>query len=144
MDEIERPEVSVPYANCVKCNNGTRSHVIVPALYRPYKEEVVETESDDYAQKRWVETEEIIKYELSEEPTVMCHRCWNIEQNKAIAFLLKKYEGWVSDVGSSMMMIRNFLDHWVAHNFNKELYDNEIINKIKGLKQSVRGFARGE
>ena len=105
---------------------------------------MVEAESDDYAQKRWVETEEIVKYELSQEPIVMCHRCWNIEQNKAIVFLLNKYEEWVSDVGSSMMMIRNFLDHWAAHNFSKELYDKEIINKIKGLKQSVRGFARGE
>jgi hypothetical protein len=110
----------------------------------PFKAEVVENESDDYAQKRWVETEEIVKYELSQEPTVMCHGCWGLAQKKATAFLHTKYEGWVGDVGSSMMMIRNFLDHWAVHDFNKELHDYEITNKIKGLKQSVRGFARGE
>ena len=76
MRRFERPEVKARYGPCIKCGTGTRSHVLEPALYEEYEQEVIVGASDVYSSNQWEEVDTIIKAERVEEAVVMCHRCW--------------------------------------------------------------------
>ena len=76
MRRIVRPHIATKYGPCIDCGIGTRSHVLSPAEYEPYEEEVVIARSDDFASKEWEEVDTITKYALSQAAVVMCHKCW--------------------------------------------------------------------
>jgi hypothetical protein len=76
MRRFERPEIKSKYADCIKCGTGTRSHVLEPALYEEYEQEIVVGASDTFSSNQWEEVDTVIKSERVQDSVVMCHKCW--------------------------------------------------------------------
>jgi len=134
---VERPDVKGGYVPCVNCGCGTRSHVLETAEYEEY-EEVWEEELEEYQhRKKKVDEEEeetvVIRYRLHSQKTCMCHRCWLNKKEKAVKFMNKHKETWISEPTSYMTRIKKFLKSWNYYGFDKDLTDDEftIVNKIR-------------
>ena len=140
MELVERPEVNVQAGPCKVCSVSTRSHIVRPPLYEEYTAEEIIGESDEYATKSWIETEEIVKYRLVEDAIVLCHKCWAPLMDKAIKKLANNFDRWCNDVGANMQTIRSFLRNWDDYGFGNE----GEVEQVKELKKAVRGFSRGE
>ena len=71
MGTVVRDDVSTPYSRCIDCGVKTRSHVLEPAEYEIYKGEGILGSSDVYASEGWEEVEEVDKYDLWMDKTVL-------------------------------------------------------------------------
>ena len=94
MKVVKRQEVNSPYGKCTECNVGTRSHVLEYPDYEEYEEEIPEELQEFQGRKKFENDEDpqvIIKYQRLNEPTVICHKCWVIQKDKAITYLHKNY-----------------------------------------------------
>ena len=139
---IERPEVKGGFVPCIECAVGTRSHVLEGAEYEEY-EEVWEDELQEYQGRKKVEEEEeevIIRYRLHNEQVCMCHKCWTPKREKAVGFLNKHKEDWVSDGPAQMHRIKKFLKSWNYYGFDNEL-DSKVQEDIEGVRTALKNCA---
>jgi hypothetical protein len=140
---IERPEVKGGFVPCNECGVGTRSHVLEGAEYEEY-EEVWEDELQEYQGRKKKEEEEeeevIIRYRLHNEQVCMCHKCWTPKRKKAIGFLNKHKEDWVSDGPAQMHRIKKFLKSWNYYGFDNEL-DSKVQEDIEGVRAALKNSA---
>jgi len=139
MRRFQRPEISPKYGPCVDCGRGTRSHVIEPALYEEFEEEVIIGRSDDFATKKWEDVDTITKAMRVEEAVVMCHSCWleNVaEFNDKIPKI--KFEG-VGRVKRITALLHNVRTMGIEGELNSDAKD-----ALSKLRLSLKGFLKGE
>ncbi len=121
MKVVKRQEVNSPYGKCTECGVGTRSHVLEYPDYEEYEEEIPE-ELQEYQGRKKFETDEdpqvIIKYQRLNEPTVICHRCWVKQREKAITYLHKNLANWMDDIPTHITKARKFVKDWQYFDFS--------------------------
>ena len=137
MGTIVRDDVSTPYGRCVVCGVKTRSHVLEPAEYEIYKGEVIMGSSDVYASEGWEEVEEVDKYEMVIEPTVICHKCWSIKQDKFAQLIKSKYELWMDKTVLHAAEIKKAVNTQIAYDFE----DDKTILALKNLAKQLKEAA---
>jgi len=139
MRRFERPEVRAKYGPCVGCGTGTRSHVLEPALYEEYEQEVIVAASDEYATNRWEDVDTITKMARVEEAVVMCHACWQEALDHYNSALPKmKFTG-----SGKMKRIANVLHNVRYYNLGPHL-DDEAKESLTNLRLGLKGFLAGE
>ena len=137
MGTIVRDDVNAPYSRCVDCGVKTRSHVLEPAEYEIYKGEVIMGSSDMYASEGWEEVEEVDKYEMVIEATVMCHKCWCIKQDKFAQRIKAKYELWMDKTVLHAAEIKKAVNTQIAYDFE----DDKTILALKNLAKQLKEAA---
>lgn len=139
MRRFQRPEISPKYGPCVDCGNRTRSHVIEPALYEEFEEEIIVGRSDTFASKQWEDVDTITRALRVEEAVVMCHNCWkqNIERfNAELPKIRFEGVGRVKKVNALLYNIRTM-------GIESELSD-EAKGSLYNLRLSLKKFLKGE
>ena len=137
MGTIIRDDVNTPYGRCTDCGCKTRSHVLEPAEYEIYKSEVILGSSDVYASEGWEEVEEVDKYEMVIEATVMCHKCWCIKQDKFAERIKAKYELWMDKTVFHAAEIKKAVNTQIAYDFE----DDKTILALKNLAKQLKEAA---
>ena len=121
MKVVKRDGINAPYGKCTDCGVRTRSHVLEYPDYEEYEEEIPE-ELQEYQGRKKFEADEdpqvIIKYQRLNEPTVICHRCWVIQRDKAIAYLNKNLKNWMADIPTHITKARKFVKDWQYFDFS--------------------------
>lgn len=135
MPLLTRDDVSTPYSNCTSCKKPTRSHVLEPAKYEQYVEEVVIDSSDEYANKQWEEVDEVTKYRKNSDAIVVCHTCW-VNRLKEIQKTIKKnLQKWSEDPMGNAGKIQIIAEICHYYKFKQELKQMQLV--INKLKESV-------
>lgn len=137
MRTVTRDDVSDPYSRCVDCDCKTRSHVLEPAEYEIYTEEVIVGTSDSHASKGWEDVDEVDKYEMVIEPRVICHKCWVIKQTKFAKLVEKKYSTWMDKTILHAVEIKKAVNTQVAYDFE----DEKTISALKNLASQLKEAA---
>ena len=121
MKVVKRDGINAPYGKCTDCGVRTRSHVLEYPDYEEYEEEIPE-ELQEYQGRKKFEADEdpqvIIKYQRLNEPTVICHRCWVIQRDKATAYLNKNLKNWTADIPTHITKARKFVKDWQYFDFS--------------------------
>ena len=131
---------AIPYASCIECGNGTRSHVIREPIYEPYLQETrVRFEGEEDGDVPTVQ-----KWELSEDAEVMCHKCWVALREKTFKQLKRDGATWIESPLPNSQRIKSFLKRWQDFAFDEEMADPEMNEIVEQLKESIRRAARGE
>lgn len=131
---------TVPYASCIECGNGTRSHVIREPIYEPYLQETrvrMEGETDE-------DVPTVKKWELTEDAEVMCHKCWVALREKTFKQLKRDSTSWIESPLPNSQRIKSFLKRWQDFAFDEEMPDEEMNGIVEQLKDAIRRSARGE
>jgi len=139
MRRFERPEVATKYGPCINCDRGTRSHVLEPALWESYEEEVIVGRSDDFAAKQWEDVDYITRHDRVEEATVMCHSCWL----EVLAHYNKTLPTTSFD-GAGRIMRMTKLIRLIQYYELEDHLDEEAKKSLNGLRSEVKGFLAGE
>ena len=135
MPLYERDDVATPYGKCKSCQKDTRSHVLEAAQYEEFIEEVVIERSEEYANKHWEETEDIVKMRKAREAVVVCHVCW-LERRREIQKIFERdYEKWNKNPTSYISRIKVVGEICYAYKFNQELKKMQYL--IRKLKEAV-------
>ena len=137
MRTVTRDDVSAPYSRCVDCDCKTRSHVLEPAEYEIYTEEVIVGTSDSHASKGWEDVDEVDKYEMVVEPRVICHKCWVIKQTKFANLVEKRYSTWMDKTILHAVEIKKAVNTQVAYDFG----DEKTIAALKNLASQLKEAA---
>lgn len=143
MRRVVRTEVATPYGKCVVCTTGTRSHVLEPAEYDQYEEEVAVAHSDDYASEAWEEVETITKFSLAIEPKVMCHKCWVKKQTSVVSLIDAHFDNWSASPATSMRHIVKSLKVVNYLSLEKDL-PTDIVAKINHLRVITKRVMLGD
>jgi uncharacterized protein Yka (UPF0111/DUF47 family) len=132
-------DVATPYSTCKVCDKPTRSHVLEPAQYEEFTVEAVINQSDDYANKRWEEVEEVVKARKAADPIVLCHTCW-LSKNKELATIIEsEFDVWMDDTMGSINRI-----HSIAHSCKYYQFSGELEDQMKTVVKKVKGIIRNE
>lgn len=135
MRRFERPEIKSKYGPCIKCGVGTRSHVLEPALYEEYEQEIIVGASDMYSSSQWEDVDTVIRSEIVQDSIVMCHRCWVAALEHYNSELPKmKFEG-----AGRYQRLANVLRNVRYYNLDIHLND-EAKNSIRELRNSLSKF----
>jgi hypothetical protein len=137
MRTVTRDDVNAPYSRCVDCECKTRSHVLEPAEYEIYKAEVISGTSDIYSAQGWEEVDEVEKYEMVTEPSVMCHKCWLIKQAKFADLVRVKYDLWMNNTILHAAEIKKAVNTQIAYDFE----DDKTIHALKNLAKQLKEAA---
>ena len=137
MRTVTRDDVNAPYSRCVDCDCKTRSHVLEPAEYEIYTEEVIVGSSDSHASKGWEDVDEVDKYEMVIEARVVCHRCWLIKQSKFAKLVESKYPLWMDKTIQYAVEIKKAVNTQVAYDFE----DEKTIAALKNLALQLKEAA---
>lgn len=137
MGTVVRDDVNAPYSRCVDCGVKTRSHVLEPAEYEIYKGEAILGSSDMYASEGWEEVEEVDKYEMVIEPTVICHKCWLIKQGKFAQRIKSRYDTWMDKTVLHAAEIKKAVNTQIAYDFEDEKTIHALKNLAKQLKEEA-------
>jgi hypothetical protein len=152
MKVVKLPEVKSPYGKCVECGVGSRSHVLEYPDYEEYEVQVCHDREEYQAAQRGDDPGEDAEYEVRyqrlTEPEVMCHRCWVIQREKAVNFLIKNTDKWAEDMPNNISKIRKFLKDWQYFDFsgiNKAfvLPPKEEDLAVQRLNKEVKDFLTG-
>ena len=143
MRRVTRTEVATPYANCVACGIGTRSHILAPAEYESFSEEVAVAHSDDFASKGWEEVESVTKYALAVDAKVMCHKCWVKKQRALISIVDTHFDDWCKSPATSMRHIVKSLKVISYLSLEKEM-PPQTVDKIRRLRVITKRLMLGE
>ncbi len=131
---------SVPYAKCIECGVGTRSHVLKEPVYEAYLQET--------RHRRPGETDEEVptvkKYEIVEGAEVVCHKCWLKLREKTFKQLKRDSVTWIDEPLVNSQRIKSFLTRWSEFGFGEDMPDTEMNDLVEQLKESIRRSARGE
>jgi hypothetical protein len=135
MRRFERPEIKSKYGPCVKCNRGTRSHVLEPALYGEYEQEIIVGASDTFSNNQWEDVDTIVKSEIVQDSIVMCHSCWTSALDHYNTELPKmKFEG-----SGRYKRLANVLRNVRYYNLDAHLND-KAKDSIRELRNSLSNF----
>ena len=137
MRTVTRDDVNAPYSRCRDCNCKTRSHVLEPAEYEIYKAEVISGTSDIYSAQGWEEVDEVEKYEMVTEPTVMCHKCWLVKQDKFADLVKAKYDLWMDKTILHVAEIKKAVNTQIAYDFEDDTTIHALKNLAKQLKEAA-------
>lgn len=137
MRTVTRDDVNAPYSRCVDCDCKTRSHVLEPAEYEIYTEEVIVGTSDSHASKGWEDVDEVDKYEMVVEPRVICHKCWLIKQSKFSKLVENRYSIWMDKTILHAVEIKKAVNTQVAYDFE----DEKTIAALKNLALQLKEAA---
>ena len=137
MRTVTRDDVNTPYSRCVDCGCKTRSHVLEPAEYEIYTEEVIVGTSDSHASKGWEDVDEVDKYEMVVEPRVICHRCWLIKQSRFAKLVEKRYSIWMDKTILHAVEVKKAINTQVAYEFE----DDKTIAALKNLATQLKEVA---
>jgi hypothetical protein len=135
MDLFERDDVNTISGPCKSCSKTTRSHVLQKALYEEYITEVVIEASDEYANKQWEETEEIVKMRKAKEAVVVCHVCWLKRREEVQKIIVKDYEKWEKNPLTYVSRIHVVAEVCNTYDFDTE--SNKMGSLISKLKESA-------
>jgi len=142
MKRVIRDDVATPYAKCIICKTGTRSHILEKAKYSEFTSEEIINESDVYSSKQWEEIEEIIKFQLDEDAIVMCHKCWVKKEIEFVNFTNNKFEEWKENPIENAQNIAALVKSMNYYKFVKEETHqktrNQILNLVKTLKEEIK------
>ena len=131
---------STPYAKCIECGVGTRSHIIRDPIYEPYLQETrIRFEGEDDGDVPTVQ-----KWELTEDAEVMCHKCWVSLREKTFKQLKRDGGKWIESPLPNSQRIKSFLKRWQDFAFDEEMADPEMNEIVEQLKEAIRRSARGE
>ena len=131
---------AVPYASCIECGTGTRSHVIREPIYEPYLQET-RVRFDDEEDE---DVPTVKKWELTEDAEVMCHKCWLSLREKTFKQLKRDSAAWIESPLTNSQRIKSFLKRWQDFGFDEESSEPELNDVVEQLKESIRRSARGE
>lgn len=135
MRRFERPEIKSKYGPCIKCGSGTRSHVLEPALYEEYEQEVIVGASDTFSSNQWEDVDTVIKSEIVQDSIVMCHSCWTSALDHYNSELPKmKFEG-----AGRYQRLANVLRNVRYYNLDTHLND-KAKDSIRELRNSLSKF----
>ena len=137
MRTVTRDDVNAPYSRCRDCNCKTRSHVLEPAEYEIYKAEVISGTSDIYSAQGWEEVDEVEKYEMVTEPTVMCHKCWLVKQDRFADLIKDKYDLWMDKTILHVAEIKKAVNTQIAYDFEDDTTIHALKNLAKQLKETA-------
>ena len=151
MKVVKREGINAPYGKCTDCGVRTRSHVLEYPDYEEYEEEIPE-ELQEYQGRKKFETDEdpqvIIKYQRLNEPTVICHKCWVKNRDKAVAYLNQHLANRMEDLPTHITKARKFLKDWQYFDFSG--LRNTVIPKpteddlaVQELTKKVKTFLIG-
>ncbi len=143
MRRVTRVDVATPYAKCIVCTVGTRSHILEPAEYDEYEQEIIVGESDEFASEQWEDIDTITKYSLAKEARVMCHKCWVKECDAFRIKIDNCFEDWVA---SPLMNIRKIVSAIKEYQYCKfaEAADSDLKHNMMDLsKLSKETLTRG-
>ena len=132
-----RTAVATPYGHCKTCGTKTRSHLLEPAEYDIYLEEVIVGSSDTYASKGWEDVDEVEKYEQVLEPVVMCHSCWKDMQESFCTMVQANYERWMKDILAKSSAVKKAVNTQIYYDFE----DPKTIAALKNLAQELKEVA---
>jgi len=111
--------------------------VLEPAEYEIYKAEVISGTSDIYSAQGWEEVDEVEKYEMVTEPSVMCHGCWLVKQGKFADLVKTKYDLWMDKTILHAAEIKKAVNTQVAYDFE----DDKTIAALKNLATQLKAAA---
>jgi hypothetical protein len=135
MRRFERPEIKSKYGPCIKCGSGTRSHVLEPALYEEYEQEIVVGASDTFSSNQWEDVDTVIRSEIVQDSIVMCHSCWTSALEYYNTELPKmKFEG-----SGRYKRLANVLHNVRYYNLDAHL-NNTAKDSIRELRNSLSKF----
>jgi len=134
MSLVTRDDVATPYSTCKTCKRPTRSHVLEPALYEEYIAEVVINSADEYANKQWEETEEVVKVKQNSDPIVVCHNCWVKRESEIKDIIEKEYKKWSKNPLVHIHRIQVVAE--VCHYYKFESQMKTMKKLIKEIKES--------
>ena len=137
MRTVTRSDVNAQYSRCVDCGCPTRSHVLEPAEYEIYKAEVISGTSDIYSSQGWEEVDEVDKYEMVVDATVMCHACWVVKQGQFAKLVQTKYDLWMDKTILHSAEIKKAVNTQVAYDFE----DDKTIAALKNLATQLKEAA---
>ena len=136
---VERPDIKGDFVPCIECGSKTRSHRLENPRYEEY-EEVWEDELEEYQGRKKQDEEEeeevVIRYRLVDSQVCMCHRCWVVKRDRAVTFLNKHKDDWVSDTSSYLRRIRKFLQSWAYYQFDSEV-NAETMAHVEEVKNAL-------
>ena len=132
---FERDDVQTASGPCKSCSKTTRSHVLQKALYEEYVVEVVIDASDEFANKQWEETEEVVKMRKAKEAVVVCHICWLDRKGEIQAIMENDYKKWESDPIGHISRIQVVAEVCKSYNFDEE--SSKMRRLISMMKESA-------
>ena len=135
MPLFERDDVATLYGACKICSKGTRSHVLEKAKYEEYIEEVVIDSSDEFANKQWEDTEDVIKMRKAKEAIVVCHTCWFKRRTEIRDVLEKDYQKWDKHHTAYVARIKVVAEICYMYKFKQELKKMQYL--IRKLKETI-------
>jgi hypothetical protein len=142
MKRITRDDVATPYAKCIVCRIGTRSHILEKARYSEFTSEEIMDESDTYSTKQWEEIEEITKFQLDEDAIVMCHKCWVKKETQFINFIDNRFNEWKGDPIENAQNIAALVKSMNYYKFIAEVPHKktreQIFDLVKTLKEEIK------
>ncbi len=130
-----RDDVKTGNEPCYVCKKLTRSHILEPALYEEYVVEVVVDQSDDFANKQWEDTEEVIKMRKAKNAVTCCHICWQKRREEITEILERDYEKWESDPRNHLSRIQVVAEICQTYNFENE--SKKMRYLISMMKEST-------
>ena len=136
MGLFARDDVKTGNEPCYVCKKLTRSHILEPALYEEYVAEVVTDRSDDFANKQWEETEEVVKMRKAKNAVTCCHVCWLARREEIAEILEKDYEKWESDPRQYLARIQVVAEICKTYGFEEE--SKRMRYLISMMKESVK------
>ena len=137
MIRVIREDVATPYDECNICGRPTRSHVLQPAIYDEFKAEEVINKSGDYANRQWEEVEEVTKYRLAQNPVVLCHRCYVIQEEKLANMIDNNYDKWMESPIKYVARIRTIAETHKYYKFTGDL-ESRVKTLVKALREASK------
>ena len=138
MPLFERDDVATPYSVCKFCKKPTRSHVLEPAKYEEFKTEIVINSSDEFANNRWEEVEEVVKARKAVDPIVVCHICWLTKKDELYEIIHNEKDEWRKDPVANLSRIHSIAHAYKYYEF-KGGEEEEIIKELlKELRQVIK------
>ena len=140
MSLITRDDVATPYAKCIVCSKGTRSHVLERAKYAEYVGERVVDQSDEFSGGQdWEEVEEVVKFALAEDAVVMCHGCW-VEHQKTFCDLVESnFSKWREAPLEHAHAIRKCVATMDYYQFDDKATIEALSILTKKMKEAIKG-----
>jgi len=136
MRRIVRHDIAPNYQPCISCAAGTRSHVLEPAEWSEYEQEVVVDQSDDFASEDWEEVETVTKFALVTDNKVMCHKCWVTKLESYAKVIDSNYNKWLSGGASSIRPVMKVL-HGVRYLDLEKALPTDINSKLNTLRTTI-------
>lgn len=113
--------------------------MLEPAQYEEFTTEIVINQSDDFANSRWEEVEEVVKARKAADPIVLCHTCWLAKKVELGTIIESEFDTWMEDTIGSISRI-----HSIAHSCKYYQFGGEMEDKMGTVVKKVKGIIRNE